>query len=342
MFRRISILHGRPTFILPSEMDADLPRDIVDLRSADYTFSFQNMITMIHMTKELSDISDLVSQLRRCPKPLQSLYFRNVLERCDKFKRWWRTIMDSTTEPTPTTDSARAHVHLKLWFHVCEIFVGRPFMFTSKDQTQSSPKQGPSSVRASRRATLVGSAVEAAYEIIHLLRNLDETTGLARASYVEFSAGRASLLLLLAQSLNERSSKLFQVISLGMRLIRSMATGNIMSVKSETSVIETLFRKIQQLHVRDSPPNLKERDVNQTTNDSGQRSYVNFNEWDSIWADLDTSYQFPGLDIPISPQGSILPDSVAWDQPEMVDWFAERCDFTLGSIDFSFQEKDTN
>ncbi|KAF2636863.1 hypothetical protein P280DRAFT_408654 [Massarina eburnea CBS 473.64] len=329
--RRISVFHGRPISIVPSDMDADLPKDTIALRSTGYPSNFQNVLTMIHMTNGLSDISQAITKLRRCPKSLQPVYFNNILESYGKFQTWWRTTLNSCVHPIPTTPIVRADVHLRLCFHICEIFVGRPFMFTNR--SQPSPHVRATLVekslvacRMSGRATLVDSAVKAAYQVVDLLRSLNESTGLARASYIEFSACRASLLLLLAQSLNERSPQLSATISLGMRLIRSMASGNILSVKSETSVIEALDEAIRHLHARESPQSHPAAAINQKITDQEQSNYVNFEEWDSIWAGLDVEIpqQFPEHDFPISPQSLTLPDTTTWQQPEILGWFVEN------------------
>ncbi|KAF1960772.1 hypothetical protein CC80DRAFT_437970 [Byssothecium circinans] len=318
--RRISVLHGRPTSIVPSEMDADLPQDIDILQSIEYPFSFQNALTLIHMTNDLSDVSQAITKLTRCPKSLQSTHFRNVLDKHEKFYVSWKAALETVGDPLHSLPSPRARVHLKLYFNIFEIFIGRPFMFTNTKQSHlahsNSQDQFPSSQRASTRALLVDTAIKAAHQAIELLHNLNQSTGLARASYIEFSACRAALLILLAQSLNEQSAQLNTTIALGMGLIRLMVSGNIQSAKAEVSVIEALEEAICRLHAR-----RKSHDHNglvsvQLDHSQEQNNYVQFEDWTSLWDDLGRgmTQNFPGDDFAISLQLSALPESTAWSQ----------------------------
>jgi hypothetical protein len=96
------------------------------------------------------------------------------------------------------------------------------------------------------RSTLATGAVTAALEVISLCRILQDSVGLSKASYTEFSALRAALLVILAQSFNEHSDRLRNALKAGMILIRCMAT-DIDSAKSEVSVIESLELAVKKL-----------------------------------------------------------------------------------------------
>lgn len=57
-FRRISVLHGRPASITPTEIDAELPKDIVEFRQSDELSNFDNMSSLIHLTIRLGEIAN--------------------------------------------------------------------------------------------------------------------------------------------------------------------------------------------------------------------------------------------------------------------------------------------
>ncbi|KAF2705270.1 hypothetical protein K504DRAFT_388185 [Pleomassaria siparia CBS 279.74] len=331
--RRISVLHGRPTSTIPSEMDADLPNDILTVREHEFSSSFRNISTMIDLTTRLSDISHAITKLRKCPKSLRPIYFKTILDRYKKLQIWWRTNLEANINPISTFSEFRAHTHLKLWFHIIEIFIGRPFMFHNtkqlQHQTQATSDQNISTSSVSGRVFLVERAVAAAHQVIKLLNTLSENIGLARASYIEFSACRAALLILLAQSLNERSEQLSATIALGMRLLRFMASGNILSARSETSVIEALEEAVRRLHMRENSRSGHASGSTQENTDQYQNGFVHYNEWVSLWSGLDAGIPqyFPGNGSPISPQPYNLLDYSTLQQPELAGWYAEDYNF---------------
>ncbi|EFX02989.1 c6 zinc finger domain containing protein [Grosmannia clavigera kw1407] len=269
--RRIGVLHGRPASIAPTEMDADLPRDLPGLCSSSPRFT--NLSALIDMTVRLSDIANAIGLLRRCPKPLQPTYFERIIETWQKMQAWWALLPPDVRCPDPASPMFRPNAHLKLCFHLDQMFIGRPFIFrdgaadrsgilAASPVSTASPSHGSSSpssssnssARPSRRALLVDTAVQAAYDVLALCQRLHETTGLAGASYTEFSSCRAALLLLLAQSLNESPDEYDRrsrdAIARGCRLMRAMATGrgSSVSTRSETSVVEALEHAVRRLH----------------------------------------------------------------------------------------------
>lgn len=117
--------------------------------------------------------------------------------------------------------------------------------------------------------------VEAALEIVDLCRLLRDETGLARASYTEFSACRAALLVILAQSLTKRTERLKNALSQGMGLIKIMSMG-VGSARSAVVVIEALERAIRRLdNWSESQPKYSSEAL-----DSG---YERFKNWEMLW-----------------------------------------------------------
>ncbi|KUI62496.1 hypothetical protein VP1G_09620 [Cytospora mali] len=321
--RRVSVLHGRPASISPTEVDAELPKDLSVFRQHDDVSKFANMSALIDMTLRLGDVANAMqvllpfrTLLRRCPKTLQPTYFERIVDICQNLHNWWSTLDPSVQTPTPTSPLFRSDAHLKLCLYLNDIFVGRPFIFSQTNGASpgaiSSPgvtrrhesKNSPASAhpdqadRPRNRAALVERAVEAAMNAILLLRTLHETTGLARPSYTEFSSCRAALLVMLAQSVNgPQSAELKAAIEMGMQLIRRMAVGNNVSTQSETSVLEALEIAVRRLHeMQEARGAVAEGDVatvqygvdnhekaHDEEVDTGKSGYERFRQWASLW-----------------------------------------------------------
>lgn len=56
--RRVSVLHGRPTSISPTEIDAELPKDLAEFRQHEDVTRFANMSALIDMTLRLGDVAN--------------------------------------------------------------------------------------------------------------------------------------------------------------------------------------------------------------------------------------------------------------------------------------------
>jgi len=195
---------------------------------------------------------------------------------------WWATLPDqiSCRDLRPGGDLFRSNVHLKLDYCLTRIFIGRPFLFSSVKAIGGQPgalpsikSPTPSKTRAS--SIIVTDCVEAALEIVDLCRLLRDETGLARASYTEFSACRAALLVILAQSLTKRTERLKNSLAQGMGLIKIMSMG-VGSARSAVIVIEALERAIRRLDNWSE----SQTKVSPETLDSG---YERFKSWEMLW-----------------------------------------------------------
>lgn len=126
------------------------------------------------------------------------------------------------------------------------------------------------------RNILVTDCVEAALEIVDLCRLLRDETGLARASFTEFSSCRAALLVILAQSLTKRTERLREALDKGMGLIKIMSMG-VGSARSAVSVIEALERAIRRLEEWSSAQG--------GANNPGivESAYDRFKNWEMLW-----------------------------------------------------------
>lgn len=185
-------------------------------------------------------------------------------------------------------------MHLKLDYCLTRIFIGRPFLFSNikgLHQTPASSSKGPSGI-SKNRATLVTDCVEAALEIIDLCRLLRDESGLARASFTEFSSCRAALLVILAQGLTKRTERLGAALEQGISLIKIMSMG-VGSARSAVSVIEALERAIRRLEL------WSETQQAQSNGGSLESAYDRFKNWEMLWK-----------------TGPVSPSTIAWKQQE--------------------------
>jgi hypothetical protein len=197
------------------------------------------------------------------------------MRQSQSIKEWWFSLPTEIycRDLDPKKGLFRPNVHLKLTFLVTQIFLGRPFLFTYSKVSTSADQSMKSKV-SSAVSTLISDCVQAAYEILDLCQLLKDNSGLARASYTEFSSCRAALLVLLAHSLNESTDHLRNSLRKGMKLMRLMARG-IDSAKSEFSVIESLERAVSRLDARSR---------SQTAIYNPQSSgYEKYKSWAQLW-----------------------------------------------------------
>lgn len=167
------------------------------------------------------------------------------------------------------------------------MFVGRPFLFgrqsvrsNSNSPSSATDSQTPTPTnkekRVSLRQKLVKDCVQAAKEALEICRSLrDDGHGLARGSYIEYSSCRASLLVLIAYSVQNHSDQFQTIVEDGLVIIRDMsAAGD--SARSEVALIEALERS------------LKARDIgNAPASGSG---YYSFKTWESMWKSRKASH----------------------------------------------------
>lgn len=139
---------------------------------------------------------------------------------------------------------------------------------------------------------MVTDCVEAALEIIDLCRLLRDETGLARASFTEFSSCRAALLVILAQGLTKRTERLGAALEQGISLIKIMSMG-VGSARSAVSVIEALERAIRRLEM------WSESQQTQSNGNSMESAYDRFKNWEMLWK-----------------TGPVTPSTMAWKQDE--------------------------
>ena len=136
------------------------------------------------------------------------------------------------------------------------MFVGRPFLLkkSMSESMNNSPANPESSATEKPSSCLLGpkelvdDCITAATEALDLLQELqDSGLGLARASYIEYSSCRASLLVLIAHSIQSFSEQYRNSLYKGLEMIREMSAAG-ESAQSEVSLIEALERALARLH----------------------------------------------------------------------------------------------
>lgn len=180
-------------------------------------------------------------------------------------------------DPNPRGPLFRQNLHLRLYYLLIYIYMGRPFIFHTEKDSASSP------AAKSRRSELVDDCVQSALDILSTLQSLAVNIGLCRASYTEFSSCRAALLVILAESLHSgKSRRLQEGLKQGMTLIRQMTGGT--ASESEISYIESIEAAIRQLSSRD------EESATAETEKSGSASaYAKFKDWTKSMKDKSTA-----------------------------------------------------
>lgn len=174
---------------------------------------------------------------------------------------WWNSlpkeVVGSEAQQSTLT---RCAVHLRLEYCLLRMFVGRPFLLknrtpqfnkdspTDSASTNASNPAPTSSAGQEQLPDLIRDCIQAAREALELCQQLrDSGPGLARASYIEYSSCRASLLVLIAYSIQNFSEQFRKALCDGLEMIREMSAAG-ESARSEVSLIESLERALARLH----------------------------------------------------------------------------------------------
>lgn len=251
--KRISVLHGRPRSIACVDFDAEYPLDHgPGLDAADATRILENI--SIKMTDWLGDLAFLIHMLRKSPRGLRRAYFDRLLRVRQQYLDWWAR----TALPKVDRVQHRSVVQLRLSHHLTLVFLGRSFMLGDAAKLHTSNLKdtaittGRNASIESKRWDLVQGAITSAVQIISLCHDLHESIRLAKNSYIEFTACRAAILVLLARSLQQSSTEYRSKLDQGLRLVEYMATANA-STESDASLLLAVGAALQLLEVKHNP-----------------------------------------------------------------------------------------
>ncbi|KAL4861455.1 fungal-specific transcription factor domain-containing protein [Aspergillus spectabilis] len=291
--RRISIGHGRPLSTIRSDVNAQLPGYA---QSENPESTTPHTVASILLTQRLEEFSHEMFLLRNCQKQERPFILSRLVTAKQELEAWWKTLPEEVH-----TDAAQHHAHFRAIYHIrleyclARMFIGRPLLLNRHSTSRSAPSspedsESPTQARnsgrrcAPHREELVAGCVQAAKEALGLCRALrDNGPGLARSSYVEYSSCRASLLILIAHSIQDPSVRVRTELREGLDMIREMAAAGD-SARSEVELIESFERALARLHYF--------RAKNGDNADTGSRvdsDYEHFKNWESMWKSVSTN-----------------------------------------------------
>ncbi|KAJ5394593.1 transcriptional regulator family: Fungal Specific TF [Penicillium crustosum] len=324
----VSIMHGRPMSIARSEINADMPKDCPTFDSP----RFANLSAFHTLISYLGEISETLAQFKRCPKRLLSEYSERLSRLRASIKQWWDSLpaTEECRDLCSQGPNFRQNSHLRLCYLLIYVYMGRAFIFVDDRKKQSEPIVGADhDPGRARRSVLVDDCVSSALDILNTLQSLSDHVGLCRASYNEFGACRAAILVILAESLNSgRSQRLQDGLHRGMGLIRQMVGG--CSSESEISYLESIEAAISQLLT------IPEQDsISQPQSDQNSVSaYSKFKDWtQSLKKDKSASGNVELSSF--SPLSHLTPGTEGFTNPELNDMTAFfNPDWSNGDFEF--------
>ncbi|KAL4926207.1 transcription factor domain-containing protein [Aspergillus undulatus] len=336
--RKISILHGRPLSTHQSDVDARLPTVIEAIEGDDSSSTVPYMVASVLLTRRLEGFSHDLFILRTCEKHERSSILSRLTAEKKELDAWWETLPDEVRNNVAhPQESQRAITHLHLEHCLVRMFIGRPLLLSraSSRSAPSSPEDNdnhrpkPTSANSSETGTsgytadrqgLVVCCVQASQEALKLCHDLrDKGPGLARASYVEYSSCRASLLVLIAHSIENQTANFRTQIRGGLDMIREMAAAGD-SAQSEVALLESLERALARL----LPSQKKDPQ-------SRGSDYEHFKHWEATWKSSSVSYLPENENSPwaASPFG---PPQSRFSEPYQVETPANTSNYDYGQL----------
>ncbi|KAF5988067.1 fungal specific transcription factor [Fusarium bulbicola] len=281
----------RPISVSRSNIDATLPVHQEGLQSDDERKRASFSRVSVQLMYFLEDMYHEINILRNCRKREIVTIVSRLVAKKDSLTTWWQSLPPDTigANEQPTMTQSRSVMHLRLDYCLVRMFVGRPFLLkkdtkdsaTSPSVPENSPgtNERTASKLGTSREELISDCIKAATEALDICQQLRSSEmGLARASYPEYSACRASLLVLIAYSIRNLSDQFRKSLCDGLDMIREMsAIGE--SARSEVSLIESLERALARLHAGPRPNDVGNR--NQAGSDS---AYEAFRSWGATLA----------------------------------------------------------
>jgi hypothetical protein len=179
---------------------------------------------------------------------------------------------------------SRAKVHARLECCLLHMFIGRPFILAHRRVGTSGKCRHtdtgefvatPTSIAAHGQWDfLIHDCISAAEEVITICHDMRSGgIRLARPSYAEYSACRASLLVLIAHSVCCRTNEHSATLRKGLDAIREMASVG-ESAQSEVSLLETLEDALHRIHTFDD-----EQSTTTLDTDQSQMGYEGLLNW---------------------------------------------------------------
>lgn len=282
--RRVGIFHGRPISISATDVDVRLPVDRADLWPLSTSTHTAHFLATLRLNQLLSSISHEISVLRTYTRQELSAGVDRLLELRRELASWWDSLPDDRfpcKALTPESPISRLSMHLKLEYCLTRVFVGRVFIFprgeyprhsrrsTSAADAEMPPGTAASPSKSHSRSILVADCIEASLEVVDTCKLLRDSVGLARASYTEFSACRAALLVITTQCLQHKTDRFRRALRDGLSMLKEMSAGGD-SARSEMSLIEAFERAIAKIDAA-------------SAEGRADSDYARFKKWEQLW-----------------------------------------------------------
>ncbi|KAL5596960.1 hypothetical protein BROUX41_006367 [Berkeleyomyces rouxiae] len=294
--RRVGIFHGRPLSIAPSEVDAALPSLDPSVWSTDLPTNTAHMLATLQLNKTLTKVSREIQLLKTGSRQESIDVFNRLIETKNDLHKWWDILPTNkfNKDFSGATPFTRSDAHLRLEYCLLRMYAGRPFVFprglgrynnangtdASPSTSGATPTSSTSTTKTHPRALLVTDCIEAALSIVETCKALSKTIGLARASYTEFSACRAALLVIVTQCLQKRTDRLRGALREGMVMIKSMAAWG-ESARSEVSLLEVFECAVDKLDAAAATGNAGLGPGGSMTDE--ETGYERFKKWQMLW-----------------------------------------------------------
>ncbi|KAG9258839.1 PrnA protein [Emericellopsis atlantica] len=295
--RRVGTFHGRPVSVLDGEIDASYPVDRQDIWPGSPPQNTAQFHASIHLCGFIGRVRHEISLFKAADRQTTFCALARLVDIKDELHKWWQTLPSEVCSQNPAMDGAvsRAAVHVRLEFCVLRMYAGRIFITPLNNSAmgpRSSSKGRPSvepasseagepsprsvSLNARRRSIMIADCVDAALSIVDLCRLLQNTIGLARASYTEFSGLRVALLVILSQFIEKQqqdaTERLRQPLYEGIAMLKNMAAWGA-SARFDASLIEAFEHAIARMEVPDNPQEPVSR----------ESDYEMFKKWQMEW-----------------------------------------------------------
>ncbi|KXJ84696.1 fungal-specific transcription factor domain-containing protein [Microdochium bolleyi] len=254
--KKIAIFHGRPPSLLPSDIDADLPRPAPDIMPDDGPLDIGRMVIWTKLIQYLGDFLQQILVLRKKTHMADAgLAVLQLAAMRAELKNYWDTIPRAALDVAAieNAQAARSCVHLRLLYCLIRMFVGRPFLSpglsnasVAKGDDREAQGTGSETRNASER-TLVDDAIAAACEAASLCWDLYQgEDGLSKGSFIEHNSCRAFLLVLIAYSIQNRTDTFRNLLQQGLLMVRDLSSMGDLA-RAETSLIEDLHEALGHL-----------------------------------------------------------------------------------------------
>ncbi|KAH7303825.1 fungal-specific transcription factor domain-containing protein [Stachybotrys elegans] len=289
--RRVGIFHGRPMSISAADVDVNLPVDNSRTWQSTTSTHTAHLVATIRLNQVLGKMSQEISILRKMhTKQEVSAGMDRLVKLQRELASWWESLPDDIfycKQPTSKSSILRPGMQLKLEYCLVRIFIGRAFILPRADSSREGSRSAsatasadshnlaadaPSPSKSHARSILVADCIDASLGVVETCRLLRGSVGLARASYTEFSACRAALLVITSQCLQKKTEVFRRALRDGLSMLKAMSAGG-NSARSETSLIEAFEQAIAKIDAAAA----------EGTPDS---DYSRFKKWEQMWRDM--------------------------------------------------------